>query len=82
MKEANESIMKMLNQSVQESVEFLEKCVKELDKKLIKADVNCFGNICSDDGDYELIWDNGIQIEPEFAKNMVLKLSIFNRDQF
>jgi hypothetical protein len=70
MKEANESILKVLTNSVRESVEFLEKCLKELDKDVCKPVSECFADVNSG---LELNWDKCVPL-----KQQEIKISVSN----
>jgi hypothetical protein len=70
MKEANESILKVLTNSVRESVEFLEKCLKELDKDVCKPVSECFADVNSG---LELNWDKCAPL-----KQQEIKISVSN----
>jgi hypothetical protein len=65
MKEANESILKVLSNSVRESVEFLEKCLKELDKDVCKPVSECFADVNSG---LELNWDKCVPLKQQEIK--------------
>lgn len=59
MKEANENILKVLLQNVQDSIDFLEKFLN-VNKELLVPLSDCFTNISPETGEYELIWSNGL----------------------
>lgn len=71
MKDANDNILKVLTNNVQESVDFLEKCLKQLDHDLAMPTSDCFGNINPENGSYELIWKNGRILEIDEIRNSV-----------
>lgn len=73
MKEANDSILKVLANSVRESVEFLEKCLKELDKDVCKPVSECFPDINSG---LELNWDKSVPLKQHEIKINVSKIII------
>jgi len=65
MKEANDSILKVLVNSVRESVEFLEECLKGLDKDVCKPVSECFPDVNSG---LELIWDKSVPLKQQEIK--------------
>lgn len=71
MKDANENILKVITNNVQESVEFLEKFFKNLNRNVYKPTINCFKNLNSDCGTYDLIWENSYNLEVEEVKAYV-----------
>lgn len=58
MKEANENILKALINNVQESVDFLEKCLDTLTHDICLPTSECFANLSADTGSYDIIWDH------------------------
>jgi hypothetical protein len=71
MRDANENILKVLNTNVQESVDFLDKCVKQLSQDLIRPFSSCFSNINPETGDHELVWSNSMLLELDLVKQIV-----------
>lgn len=85
MKDANENILKVITQNVQESVEFLEKMFKSYEGKVYKPAPDCFTNISSETGAYNLQWTNSIIIESAEIKAYLahdLGMFYFQADNF
>lgn len=85
MKDANENILKVITQNVQESVEFLEKMFKSYDGKIYKPSPDCFINISSETGAYDLEWSNSYQLESNEIKAFLahdLGMYYFQADSF
>jgi len=56
MKDANENILRVLVNNVQESVDFLLKSLTCLDRDINIPTSECFTNLNSETGNYDLIW--------------------------
>jgi tetratricopeptide (TPR) repeat protein len=70
MKEANENTLKVLNSSVKDSVDFLEKFLS-LDVDLCTPTSKCFINICPESGEYDLAWSNSSALSKDEYKSMI-----------
>jgi len=73
MKDANDSILKVLTNNVMESVEFLEKCLKNFTGEIFMPISDCFKNINSENGRYEIFWENSVVIKSDQIYNYVCK---------
>lgn len=58
MKDANENILKVLLNNVQESVDFIEKCLNTLNTDICIPTSECFTNLSADTGSYDIVWEN------------------------
>lgn len=56
MKDANENILRVLTNNVQESVDFLLKCLACIDRDINIPTSDCFTNLNSETGNYDIIW--------------------------
>ena len=56
MKDANENILKVLVNNVQESVDFLEKSLGCLTQDICMPTSECFTNLNAETGSYDIIW--------------------------
>jgi hypothetical protein len=73
MKDANDSILKVLTNNVQESVEFLENLLKtDLSEDIVTPTSECFKNISSESGTYDIVWENVDKIEINEIKSIVI----------
>ena len=73
MKDANDSILKVLTNNVQESVDFLEKLLKtNLTESIVLPTSDCFKNISSESGTYDILWENVSKIEIDEIKSIVI----------
>ena len=71
MKDANDSILKVLTNNVMESVEFLEKCLKNFTGEVSMPISDCFKNTSLENGRYEIFWENSISMKLEQIQNYV-----------
>ncbi len=71
MKDANENILKGLVSNVQESVDFLEHFLKNLEHDICIPTSECYSNLNSETGTYDLIWEKASQLQIEAVKNIV-----------
>jgi hypothetical protein len=73
MKEANDNILKVLTSTVQESVDFLEKFLHEMDKKfiLLRPYSKCFSNLSAETGQCDFLWENSEKLEQNYIKQFV-----------
>jgi len=73
MKDANDSILKVLTNNVQESVEFLENLLKtDITEDIVTPTSECFKNISSESGTYDIVWENVDKIEINEIKSIVI----------
>lgn len=73
MKDANDSILKVLTNNVQESVEFLENLLKtDLTEDIVTPTSECFKNISTESGTYDIVWENVDKIEINEIKSIVI----------
>jgi hypothetical protein len=64
MKEANENILRLLLSNIEDSIIVLEKYLHGLKAThLLKPAGQCFTNINSETGEYDLVWSNGEQVD-------------------
>lgn len=80
MKDANDNILKVITNNVQETVEFLERFVNTCTTSdVYKPTSACFKDLNAETGLYELVWDNSEQINIDYIKNIVnfLQINIF-----
>lgn len=71
MKDANENILKSLINNVQESVDFLENFIKNLEHDICMPSSECYTNLNSENGTYDLVWEKADQLEQDQVKNTV-----------
>ena len=71
MKDANDSILKVLTNNVMESVDFLEKCLKSFTGEISMPISDCFKNISSENGKYDIFWEYSISIKLDQIQNYV-----------
>ena len=72
MKDANENILRVLVNNVQESVDFLIKCLNCLDHDINIPTSECFTNLSAETGNYDLIWSNSNVYNLNVFKSFVI----------
>ncbi|CAF0894283.1 unnamed protein product [Brachionus calyciflorus] len=85
MKDANENILKVITQNVNESVDFLEKMFNSYSGSVYKPLSDCFVNLNSETGYYDLKWENSSKIESDEIKAYIsydLGMHFFQIDNY
>lgn len=72
MKDANENILRVLLNNVQESVDFLVKCLSCLDHDINMPTSDCFTNLSAETGNYDLIWEKSNVYTVDMLKCFVI----------
>ncbi len=71
MKDANENILKVLLNNIQESVDFLEKCLETLTHDICLPTSDCFTNLSADTGGYDIVWEKAKNYDVNLIKTLV-----------
>ncbi len=71
MKDANENILKVLLNNIQESVDFLEKCLDTLTHDICLPTSECFTNLSAETGGYDIVWERARHYDVKLIKALV-----------
>jgi hypothetical protein len=71
MKEANENILRVLLNNVQESVDFLEKSLDNLSHDICIPQSDCFTNLSAETGNYDIFWEKSKIYNLNVLKSLV-----------
>ena len=71
MKDANENILRVLATSVQESVDFLEKLIKQLSRDICVPTTECFANLIAEAGSYDVLWNHSQTLKLSTLKSLI-----------
>ena len=82
MKDANENILRVLINNVQESVDFLLKSLTCLDRDINIPTSECFTNLNSETGNYDIIWTKSSVYTLNMLKCFVNMLFYIRKSKF